>query len=102
MTRDIFIGQPRNKVHNALLSFYHTALYLLSFDLSPCPTSPFPCMQRGSRDYESGDNSRNNPLVALLVFGDGWHNNHHAFEYSAAHGFEWWQVGGGFQEYLQS
>jgi fatty-acid desaturase len=36
----------------------------------------------GSRDYESGDNSRNNALVALLVFGDGWHNNHHAFEVS--------------------
>ena len=30
--------------------------------------------------------------VALLVFGDGWHNNHHAFEYSARHGLEWWQV----------
>lgn len=46
----------------------------------------------GSRPYESGDNSRNNPLVALLVFGDGWHNNHHAFEFSAAHGLEWWQI----------
>ncbi|KAL6753035.1 delta-9 desaturase-like protein [Haematococcus lacustris] len=46
----------------------------------------------GSQPYDSGDNSRNNPLVALLVFGDGWHNNHHAFEYSAAHGLEWWQV----------
>jgi fatty-acid desaturase len=30
--------------------------------------------------------------VALLVFGDGWHNNHHAFEYSARHGLEWWQL----------
>ena len=46
----------------------------------------------GSEDYETTDNSKNNPLVALLVFGDGWHNNHHAFEYSAAHGLEWWQV----------
>ncbi|GFH23287.1 FA_desaturase domain-containing protein [Haematococcus lacustris] len=46
----------------------------------------------GNQPYASGDNSRNNPLVALLVFGDGWHNNHHAFEYSAAHGLEWWQV----------
>lgn len=34
----------------------------------------------GSKDYESGDSSRNNALVALLVFGDGWHNNHHAHE----------------------
>ncbi|KAG8379824.1 hypothetical protein BUALT_Bualt07G0129600 [Buddleja alternifolia] len=29
--------------------------------------------------------------VALLAFGEGWHNNHHAFEYSARHGLEWWQ-----------
>lgn len=30
--------------------------------------------------------------VALLAFGEGWHNNHHAFEYSARHGLEWWQL----------
>ena len=30
--------------------------------------------------------------VALLAFGEGWHNNHHAFEFSARHGFEWWQL----------
>jgi hypothetical protein len=29
--------------------------------------------------------------VALLAFGEGWHNNHHAFEYSARHGLDWWQ-----------
>jgi stearoyl-CoA desaturase (delta-9 desaturase) len=46
----------------------------------------------GTRDYETSDNSRNNWLVALLVFGDGWHNNHHCFQSSAAHGLEWWQV----------
>jgi fatty-acid desaturase len=40
----------------------------------------------------SAASSRNNALVALLVFGDGWHNNHHAFPASAAHGLEWWQV----------
>ena len=37
------------------------------------------------------DSSRNNWWVALLVFGDGWDNNHHAFEYSARHGLEWWR-----------
>lgn len=46
----------------------------------------------GDQPYNSQDNSRNNALVALFVFGEGWHNNHHAFEYSAAHGLEWWQV----------
>ena len=30
--------------------------------------------------------------MALLAFGEGWHNNHHAFEFSARHGLEWWQV----------
>ena len=27
-----------------------------------------------------------------LAFGEGWHNNHHAFEFSARHGLEWWQM----------
>ena len=31
-------------------------------------------------------------LVGLLGFGEGWHNNHHAFEYSARHGLEWWEI----------
>ncbi|GIL48424.1 hypothetical protein Vafri_4575 [Volvox africanus] len=46
----------------------------------------------GEKRFESRDNSRNNWLVGLLVFGDGHHNNHHAFEYSAAHGLEWWEI----------
>ncbi len=46
----------------------------------------------GGQPYRTGDESRNNWVVALLVFGDGWHNNHHAFQDSAAHGLEWYQV----------
>ena len=46
----------------------------------------------GSRPFATRDNSRNNFLLALLTLGDGWHNNHHAFPVSAAHGFEWWQI----------
>ena len=30
--------------------------------------------------------------MALLAFGEGWHNNHHAFEFSARHGLQWWQL----------
>lgn len=30
--------------------------------------------------------------VGILAWGEGWHNNHHAFEFSARHGLEWWQV----------
>jgi stearoyl-CoA desaturase (delta-9 desaturase) len=28
----------------------------------------------------------------LLTFGEGWHNNHHAYQYSARHGLQWWEV----------
>lgn len=46
----------------------------------------------GTQAWNTGDLSRNNWWVALLAFGEGWHNNHHAFEYSARHGLEWWQL----------
>ncbi|HEY7312378.1 MAG TPA: acyl-CoA desaturase [Gemmataceae bacterium] len=45
----------------------------------------------GTRPYKSRDYSRNNALVAIVTFGEGWHNNHHAFPSSAFHGLEWWQ-----------
>jgi len=38
------------------------------------------------------DESVNNGLVALLIFGEGWHNHHHAFPASARHGLRWYQV----------
>ncbi|MDI9406636.1 MAG: fatty acid desaturase [Chitinophagaceae bacterium] len=41
----------------------------------------------GSVAHDSGDHSKNNPWVAALTFGEGWHNNHHAFPHSARHGF---------------
>jgi stearoyl-CoA desaturase (delta-9 desaturase) len=40
----------------------------------------------GSQPFETGDRSRNNWFLALLSFGDGWHNNHHAFPAMASHG----------------
>lgn len=46
----------------------------------------------GYRTYESGDKSTNCWWVALLVYGEGWHNNHHAFQYSARHGMQWWEI----------
>ena len=45
----------------------------------------------GSRPYDTSDQSRNNLLIGVLAFGEGWHNNHHAFPYSARHGLRWWQ-----------
>ena len=46
----------------------------------------------GSRPYETGDRSVNSWWVALLTYGEGWHNNHHAFPSSARQGLRWWQV----------
>ncbi|KAK7255222.1 hypothetical protein RIF29_28628 [Crotalaria pallida] len=50
------------------------------------------CHVWGNQAWNTRDLSRNNWWVALLAFGEGWHNNHHAFEYSARHGLEWWQL----------
>ncbi|KAJ4953010.1 hypothetical protein NE237_029842 [Protea cynaroides] len=50
------------------------------------------CHVWGHQAWNTRDLSRNNWWVALLAFGEGWHNNHHAFEYSAQHGLEWWQL----------
>ncbi len=49
------------------------------------------CHIWGTRPYDTGDRSCNNFLVGLFAFGEGWHNNHHAFPTSARHGFHWWQ-----------
>ncbi|KAL2462755.1 Palmitoyl-monogalactosyldiacylglycerol delta-7 desaturase [Forsythia ovata] len=46
----------------------------------------------GKQAWNTDDLSRNNWLVAMITFGEGWHNNHHAFEYSARQGLEWWQI----------
>jgi len=50
------------------------------------------CHVWGKRTYETDDDSRNNPFVALLTLGEGWHNNHHKYGYSARHGLEKWQI----------
>jgi stearoyl-CoA desaturase (Delta-9 desaturase) len=45
----------------------------------------------GTRRFQTRDTSRNNWLLALLTFGEGWHNNHHFFPGSARQGFKWWE-----------
>ncbi|MEL6108541.1 MAG: acyl-CoA desaturase [Planctomycetota bacterium] len=45
----------------------------------------------GYRNYETTDDSRNNWLVAILAYGEGWHNNHHAHPRMAVHGHKWWE-----------
>jgi fatty-acid desaturase len=46
----------------------------------------------GYRTYRTDDCSTNCWWVALLSFGEGWHNNHHAFPFSARHGLRWFEI----------
>ena len=46
----------------------------------------------GSRRFATRDDSRNSWWVALLTFGEGWHNNHHAHPTSARHGLAWYEL----------
>lgn len=45
----------------------------------------------GYRTFKSNDQSTNLWWVALMTYGEGWHNNHHAFQFSARHGLKWWE-----------
>jgi stearoyl-CoA desaturase (Delta-9 desaturase) len=63
------------------LAVFHSTMFVNSL-----------CHVWGSRRYETNDGSRNNALVALLTFGEGWHNNHHRYPSSARQGFRWWEV----------
>jgi stearoyl-CoA desaturase (delta-9 desaturase) len=49
------------------------------------------CHLFGSRPFPIKDRSTNSLLIALLSFGEGFHNNHHAFPSSAVSGFHWWE-----------
>jgi stearoyl-CoA desaturase (delta-9 desaturase) len=49
------------------------------------------CHFFGRRHYDTSDESRNLAWLAPLSFGEAWHNNHHAFPTSAAHGLRWYQ-----------
>jgi stearoyl-CoA desaturase (delta-9 desaturase) len=46
----------------------------------------------GSSRYVTGDDSRNNWWLALITLGEGWHNNHHAYQRSTRQGFFWWEI----------
>ena len=46
----------------------------------------------GYQTYNTNEGSRNNWWVALMSYGEGWHNNHHAYLHSAAHGLRWWEI----------
>lgn len=46
----------------------------------------------GYRTFDCDDLSTNCWWVGILAYGEGWHNNHHAYPYSARHGLQWWEI----------
>jgi stearoyl-CoA desaturase (Delta-9 desaturase) len=50
------------------------------------------CHVFGTQPFDSHDEARNNAPMALIGFGEGWHNAHHAFPASARHGLRWWEL----------
>lgn len=46
----------------------------------------------GTHPFNTGDQSRNNPWMAIPTFGESWQNNHHAFPNSASIGLKWWEI----------
>jgi stearoyl-CoA desaturase (delta-9 desaturase) len=46
----------------------------------------------GRQRFATRDDSRNNVWLALLTFGEGWHNNHHFYPGAARQGFHWWEI----------
>jgi stearoyl-CoA desaturase (delta-9 desaturase) len=46
----------------------------------------------GRQRYVTADDSRNNWWLALLTFGEGWHNNHHHYQSAARQGFRWYEI----------
>jgi stearoyl-CoA desaturase (delta-9 desaturase) len=46
----------------------------------------------GRRRFRTADDSRNNFVLALITLGEGWHNNHHQYQSSAAQGFRWYEI----------
>jgi len=46
----------------------------------------------GGKRFDTGDESRNSLILALVTLGEGWHNNHHQYQSSARQGFYWWEI----------
>jgi stearoyl-CoA desaturase (delta-9 desaturase) len=46
----------------------------------------------GTRRFNTPDDSRNNPVLALVTLGEGWHNNHHFHPGTVRQGFYWWEI----------
>ena len=52
----------------------------------------YACHRWGTRRFDTAEGSRNNAVVALLTWGEGWHNNHHRYPGAARAGFHWYEI----------
>jgi stearoyl-CoA desaturase (delta-9 desaturase) len=50
------------------------------------------CHMWGSRPYTDENTARDNPVLALVTWGEGYHNYHHIFQYDYRNGVKWWQL----------
>ncbi|MFM2416917.1 MAG: hypothetical protein RL385_1640, partial [Pseudomonadota bacterium] len=50
----------------------------------------------GRKRFDSGDGSLNSYLLALIIMGEGFHNNHHYYQSTANQGFYWWELDGSY------
>jgi len=72
------------------LFYGHFVSIVLAWHITFCINSVAHVL--GKRRYKTTDDSRNNLTLALLTFGEGWHNNHHHYQRSARQGFYWWEI----------
>jgi len=80
----LFLADPQLFVWGFCVST--VALYHATFTINSL------AHRYGSRRYATRDDSRNNAWLALLTFGEGWHNNHHHYPRAARQGFYWWEM----------
>jgi stearoyl-CoA desaturase (delta-9 desaturase) len=88
----VFTGLLTMSWKGALLGFLWGGLARMCFCHHVTWSINSVCHIWGSQPFNNGDESRNNPVFGVLAFGEGWHNNHHAFPTSARHGLSWWQL----------
>ena len=87
-------GFARFDIHNGICFFVWVGLLNRVALLQAFGLINSVCHLLGSRPFQTQgvDQSTNNPVVALIIFGEGWHNNHHAFPTSARQGLRWYQL----------
>ena len=74
----------------SMLAVYAASWCLMAFH-APALVNYF-CHRAGTRRFETPDRSTNNVLLGVLLFGEGWHNNHHRFPRAARAGLRWYEI----------